>query len=1432
MKASRTSLGAKIAAGIATVGMALSFFTPTQQAVADDSVTVYIDFEGFTLGQGFYIEPTEVTVPAGTNAGVATQAMFALPANSGFEASGLPSYLTKVKNFDTGVVNIPSFVEDNSYDGYPSNADNDGNDDAWLGVGDYSMFSGWMYTVNNSMASVGSDAYILHDGDVVRWQFTLLGYGCDLGLADGCFGSDDAYFTMADKSALIRALYAPGAVAAAKPAALDTIINPLATSGQVNQALAALQGTITSPSLTGLTLNGASIAGFDPAKHTYDLIVSGTDASVAATFDDSIYSLTREGAPVTSGSSASIALADGNNKVELLLTDRLNPASATTYTLNLVRPRTIALGAAAQVKFLPGGAPAVTSVPTINGSPELTLFRADDQGTATAILGYLAATKDYRSYLLSDASTVDFSTRVSVANGHARVVVDGAVVGAEQKATTTGTTLSFPGIALEHDTTVVTVEVCTDATYTDNGNVFVPENSFDFYIEKLSFTPDELNSARFATFTAAAGATWPYGVYSLANPTTTLMVEKSGADVTFLATVGDGVTVYKHATSSTPANTLAPELDGSYSLNVTGNSQAFATEKVVRGFTLRFPLTVNIYAPVAGAPDAVTDYIVWASQYSNSATYGLNGELTKYGTLKSLGNFGGHVTFYYEDAIKNDPTHPYGVDFMINGNSFGTSASEPGNVEVSADGENWYLLAGSAYFDDITNREYEVTYFRNPDGTSRYSDNQGHTDVTPGTMYKYPTPANYPLFDWRAGDADSYTVAGPLLLANGTDPYGSTAAQVPDWGYVDVLPNGTLGTPVSPYSKVTGSGSGFDLSWAVDSNGAPVVLDEIQYIKVSTASHIYAGAIGEKSTEVAGVRRAAETPAEVGVSAAPSSITINGAQVSLEHGVFTYYNVPFGHAGVDVEVTADASANVYINDARGATRTFATAPLSGTIRVVVQDGDSEPVIIYLNSGDEPVVTLAEPVLPTADEVLAAYNAAVAYENAQPSAANLGYGSEWVVLGLARGGVIAHDQRDAYLNSLATAVEDADGVLTSSAYTTYSRVALTLTALGVDATDFAGYDLTAPLADRTKVTNQGRNGVIFALLALNSGNYGNDADKEFYVNYLLTNQVAGGGWSLSGAADPDVTGMALQALAPYYLVASPDPAVVTAVEDALSKLSAVQADDAGFVSWGANASESAGQVINALSALGLGLDTPALVKASTTEARTVWDAFISFQLPNGAFKHIAAGPANGMATEQGVYNLNALYRALTDATSLYDMSDVTLAAWPTHPPTEAVSLWRFYNSTTGAHFYTGDNDERDHILASHRQFSLEGPAGQVVSGKTAKQPNESVVHRFFLPSMGVHFYSADPEEVAYVKATWPDLYAYEGESYVAYARTPDGLGCADAGTIPFYRFRNHNTGVHFYTADSGEKDDVVARYDYASGKGGFELEGIAYCILPN
>ena len=61
------------------------------------------------------------------------------------------------------------------------------------------------------------------------------------------------------------------------------------------------------------------------------------------------------------------------------------------------------------------------------------------------------------------------------------------------------------------------------------------------------------------------------------------------------------------------------------------------------------------------------------------------------------------------------------------------------------------------------------------------------------------------------------------------------------------------------------------------------------------------------------------------------------------------------------------------------------------------------------------------------------------------------------------------------------------------------------------------------------------------------------------------------------------------------------------------------------------------------------------------------------MDGGAFRHIASGDRDGMATEQGYYALAAYYRFINGQTRLYDMSDVTIKAneqpvQPTDPTT--------------------------------------------------------------------------------------------------------------------------------------------------------------------
>ena len=158
-------------------------------------------------------------------------------------------------------------------------------------------------------------------------------------------------------------------------------------------------------------------------------------------------------------------------------------------------------------------------------------------------------------------------------------------------------------------------------------------------------------------------------------------------------------------------------------------------------------------------------------------------------------------------------------------------------------------------------------------------------------------------------------------------------------------------------------------------------------------------------------------------------------------------------------------------------------------------------------------------------------------------------------------------RDSYA-AVEKYVADCKGVLHEKKYTEYSRVVLALTAIGADPADVAGYNLLTPLGDFDKTVWQGINGPIWALIALDSGDYempvnetaATQATRQMYVEEILSKQMPDGGWSLSaqGGADADVTAMALQALAPYQNQSK----VKTAVERGLACLSDLQGSDGG------------------------------------------------------------------------------------------------------------------------------------------------------------------------------------------------------------------------------------------------------------------------------
>lgn len=280
--------------------------------------------------------------------------------------------------------------------------------------------------------------------------------------------------------------------------------------------------------------------------------------------------------------------------------------------------------------------------------------------------------------------------------------------------------------------------------------------------------------------------------------------------------------------------------------------------------------------------------------------------------------------------------------------------------------------------------------------------------------------------------------------------------------------------------------------------------------------------------------------------------------------------------------------------------------------------------------------------------------------------------EWAVLGLARAGVELPDAYiQAYYGKVVAYVQKnmgADGVLVdpeshNPTVTDNERIILALTAIGKDPANVGDKNLLAALQNKDimQVTDTSKtdiNGLVFGLLALNSGNY--TQDSYWLVQAILTQQNADGSWSASAdrkpASDVDMTAMALQALAPYCNEGD-DTTVNAAVDKALQWLSAK------YKGKGYTSAESCAQVVVALSALQLNANSDSsFVKTVDGAPTSVLGDLLRYYLGEGqGFKHAASGKtADQKATEQALYAMAAYERYCRRTKALYDMTDAVCA----------------------------------------------------------------------------------------------------------------------------------------------------------------------------
>ena len=149
----------------------------------------------------------------------------------------------------------------------------------------------------------------------------------------------------------------------------------------------------------------------------------------------------------------------------------------------------------------------------------------------------------------------------------------------------------------------------------------------------------------------------------------------------------------------------------------------------------------------------------------------------------------------------------------------------------------------------------------------------------------------------------------------------------------------------------------------------------------------------------------------------------------------------------------------------------------------------------------------------------------------------------------------------------------------------------------------------------------------------------------------------------------------------------------------------------------------------------------------------------------------------------------------------------------------VPVYRFFRTDTQTQFYTTSEVERQVVLDTLPQYELEG-LSYVGAPNVDPLTGTSPVYRFFNTSTGVHLYTADENERAFVEENLNN-YVAEGTPYYGYDTQVEG-------TVPLYRFYNSELDAHFYTPNAEERDFYIESPDYVPEGGG---DGIAFYVEP-
>ena len=299
--------------------------------------------------------------------------------------------------------------------------------------------------------------------------------------------------------------------------------------------------------------------------------------------------------------------------------------------------------------------------------------------------------------------------------------------------------------------------------------------------------------------------------------------------------------------------------------------------------------------------------------------------------------------------------------------------------------------------------------------------------------------------------------------------------------------------------------------------------------------------------------------------------------------------------------------------------------------------------------------------------------------------------DWYPIGIGRIGY--PDDYDGYLAVIGNEISKryrTESKLHESKATEWHRISLAILAMGGDPTSIGIDENGQPInliADGTyyrgkdaPIGLQGINGLTWGLITLDSMLYRvpNDAvdNRNDIITEIMARQLDDGGFALSGeVTDTDITGMVIQALAPYYNSEESyqykqintenevNKTVREVIDEALASLSKVQLENGGFTSMEMENTESIAQVIVALTELGI---DPLTDERFIKNGENMINALKTYQMEDGGFIHSHVydeenpdslpDESNSMASEQALYALISLYRFYNENRTLYDFRE--------------------------------------------------------------------------------------------------------------------------------------------------------------------------------